>query len=249
MAPSEPPNVRIHERDPRRGSRSRRLEPRAARGRARRGATGLLGEAREGRELLRSATAGASPGSTPAASRRLCASSRRSPTWRDARARTRCSASRSTRPTPSAALLQRSQELGAEIEASLLFFELEWNELPDERAEALLAAEELDFRRHHLRALRRYRPHQLSEPEERVLTETEVTGPTAFRRLFTEQTSALTVELPDQEGPASLEEALSRLQDPDRDRRREAAAGITEALRPGFACAPTSSTRCSRTRR
>ena len=43
------------------------------------------------------------------------------------------------------ALLQRSQELGAEIEASLLFFELEWNELPDERAEALLAAEELDF--------------------------------------------------------------------------------------------------------
>ena len=67
-----------------------------------------------------------------------------------------------------------------------------------------------------------------------MLTETEVTGPTAFRRLFTEQTSALTVELPDQEGPASLEEALSRLQDPDRDRRREAAAGITEALRPGL---------------
>ncbi len=87
------------------------------------------------------------------------------------------------------ALIQKAQELGASIETQLLFFELEWNLLPDERAEELLAGPELDFCRHHLRSLRRYRPHQLSEPEERVMTELDVTGSSAFRRLFTEQVS------------------------------------------------------------
>ena len=95
------------------------------------------------------------------------------------------------------ALMQRARELSAAIETELLFFDLEWNLAPDERAEELLAADELAFCAHHLRTLRRYRPHQLTEPEERVLTETDVTGGSAFQRLFTEQTSALEIELPD----------------------------------------------------
>jgi oligoendopeptidase F len=132
------------------------------------------------------------------------------------------------------ARLQKARELGAAIETELLFFDLEWNLVPDERADELLAAPEIAFASHHLRTLRRYRPHQLSEPEERVLTETNVTGGSAFQRLFTEQTAALEVPLPDQDEPAALEEGLSRLQDPDRDRRREAAQAVTEALRPGL---------------
>jgi oligoendopeptidase F len=129
------------------------------------------------------------------------------------------------------ARMQRARELGAAIETQLLFFDLEWNKLPDERADGLLAAPELAFCAHHLRSLRRYLPHQLSEPEERILTETSVTGNSAFQRLFTEQTSALEIPLPDRDEPASLEEGLSRLQDPDRDRRREAADAVTESLR------------------
>ena len=39
---------------------------------------------------------------------------------------------------PRGALVQKAQELGAAIETQLLFFELEWNLLPDERAEELL---------------------------------------------------------------------------------------------------------------
>ncbi len=132
------------------------------------------------------------------------------------------------------ALLQRGRELGAEIETLLLFFDLEWNELPDERADELLANEELSFCRHYLGTLRRYRPHQLSEPEERVLTETGVTGVSAFRRLFTEQTAAIEVELPGTEAPVPLEEALSRLHHPDRTSREDAAAAVTTALRPGL---------------
>ena len=132
------------------------------------------------------------------------------------------------------ALLQEVQERGAEIETALIFFELEWNELPDERAESLLDTKELEFCRHHLRTARRYRPHQLTEPEERVLTETDVTGRSAFGRLFTEQISNVMVELPDSEGPVPLMEALSRLQEPDRERRAEAANAVTKALEPGL---------------
>ena len=132
------------------------------------------------------------------------------------------------------ALMQKARELGAAIETHLLFFDLEWNLVDDARVDELLGAAELAFCAHHLRMLRRYRPHQLSEPEERVLTETNVTGGSAFQRLFTELTSALEVPLPGSDEPASLEEGLSRLQDPDRERRREAAAAVTESLRPGL---------------
>lgn len=132
------------------------------------------------------------------------------------------------------ALIQRAHELGAEIETQLLFFELEWNQLPEDRAEQLLADDGLDFCRHHLRTLRRYRPHQLTEPEERVMTELDVTGSSAFRRLYTEQISSIDVELPDLDEPASLEVALSRLQHPDRELREQAARATTEALRPGL---------------
>src|SRR5437763_843423 len=55
------------------------------------------------------------------------------------------------------ALLQRVQERETAIETRLLFFELEWAALGDERADELLAHEDLGFCRHHLRSARRYR--------------------------------------------------------------------------------------------
>ncbi len=94
------------------------------------------------------------------------------------------------------ALLQMVQERETAIETTLLFFELEWAALPRERAEELLAGEGLDFCRHHLRNVRRYREHLLSEPEEKVLSEKSLTGATAWARLFEELTSAIEVELP-----------------------------------------------------
>jgi oligoendopeptidase F len=132
------------------------------------------------------------------------------------------------------ALMQETQERGAAIQTALLFFDLEWNELPDEQAERLIESEELAFCRHYLRTLRRYRPHQLTEPEERVLTETAVTGSAAFKRLFTEQVAGLTVDLPNSDQPVQLMEALSLFQGPDRELRKAAADGVTAALEPGL---------------
>lgn len=137
-----------------------------------------------------------------------------------------------TRSPEVGALMQRVRERSAAIETVLLFFELEWNQVDDGPAGELLGSDELERWRHYLTNLRRYRPHQLTEPEERVLTETDVTGRSAFARLFTEQTSAITVELPGAEAPVQLMEALSALQSPDREVRRQAADGVTAALEP-----------------
>ncbi len=131
------------------------------------------------------------------------------------------------------ALLQRMQELGTAIETALLFFELEWAALEDERAEELLATDGLDFARHHLRTARRYRPHLLTEPEERIMTERSLTGRTAWTRLFEEQASSISVELPDATEPVSLEVAMARLYSPDREVRRDTAERVTAALQPG----------------
>lgn len=132
------------------------------------------------------------------------------------------------------ALLQRVQEDGAQIETKLLFFELEWAELDDARADELLTAPGTERARHHLRAARRYRPHLLTEPEEKVLTEKSVTGAGAWSRLFSEQVSAITVTLPDQAEPVALDVALTQLMSSDGDVRRGAAEAVTEALQPGL---------------
>jgi oligoendopeptidase F len=130
------------------------------------------------------------------------------------------------------ALLQRVQERATAIETQLLFSELEWAAVPDERADELLAADELDFCRHYLREQRRYRPHLLSEPEERVMTEKAVTGRGAWARLFTEQIAGVRVPLDDEE--TTLDAALSRLASPDREERRAVAEAVTTALEPGL---------------
>jgi oligoendopeptidase F len=161
------------------------------------------------------------------------------------------------------ALMQEVQERGTEIETTLLFFELEWAALGDEQAERLLNDERLSFCAHHLRNVRRYREHLLSESEEKILAEKAVTGASAWSRLFDELTSAIEVRLPGGEtgagaptsaegggqqvadGPqvaetvaapetVALDVALSRLVLADRELRRSTAEAVTEALAPGL---------------
>ena len=129
------------------------------------------------------------------------------------------------------ALLQRVQERATAIETMLLFFELEWAALEDAHAEELLAAGGLEFCRHHLRTARRYRPHLLTEPEEKILAEKSISSQSAWSRLFGELVASIRVDL-DQEA-LTLDVALSRLLAPDREARRTAAEAITAALEPG----------------
>jgi oligoendopeptidase F len=146
------------------------------------------------------------------------------------------------------ALMQKVQERETQIATMLLFFELEWAALSDERVEALLAGDGLDFCRHYLRNVRRYREHLLSEPEEKILAEKALTGASAWSRLFEELTSAIEVTLPGAphgaqagelpEGEAAetvaLDVALSNLMSGDRDLRRSTAEAVAAALQPGL---------------
>ena len=133
------------------------------------------------------------------------------------------------------ALLQWVQEQETALETTLLFFELEWAALADERVEELLAGEGLDFCRHHLRNVRRYREHLLSEPEDKILAEKALTGASAWTRLFEELSSAIEVELPtDAPEKVALDVALSRLSLADREARRTSAEAVTAALAPGL---------------
>jgi oligoendopeptidase F len=133
------------------------------------------------------------------------------------------------------ALMQLSQERGTAIETTLLFFDLEWAALDDERAEQLLGGGGLEFCAHHLRNVRRYREHLLSEPEEKILSEKSLTGAGAWTRLFEELTSSIKVQLGDESAePVALDVALSNLQAPDRELRRTTAEAVTEALAPGL---------------
>ncbi len=130
------------------------------------------------------------------------------------------------------ALVAKVQERGTQIETALLFFDLEWAEVDDEKADTLLEADGLEQARHHLRSIRRYRPHLLTEPEERILAEKSQSGDSAWSRLFDELTSAIEVALPD--GKVALDVALAKLSSPDREVRSTTQQAVTEALAPGL---------------
>ena len=101
--------------------------------------------------------------------------------------------------------------------------------MPDERAATMLGDAALDNYRHYLESARRYRPHVLTEPEEKIMVEKSVTARSAWDRLFEEATTA--VKVTDGEEEISLDVALSRLHVPDQERRRQIAEAITDALR------------------
>jgi oligoendopeptidase F len=136
------------------------------------------------------------------------------------------------------ALMQAAQERGTAIETTLLFFDLEWAALEDEHVERLLCGDGLQFCAHHLRNVRRYREHLLSEPEEKILAEKSLTGAGAWTRLFEELTSSIEVELGGDGAagaePVALDVALSNLQAADRELRRTTAEAVTAALGPGL---------------
>ena len=96
----------------------------------------------------------------------------------------------------------------------------------------MLADPALEHYRHWLASVRRYRPHLLSEPEEKIVTEKSVSGSSAWSRLYSELLSSLRVTLDGEE--VSTETALARLYRPEREIRQEVAAAVGAALVPGL---------------
>ncbi len=127
------------------------------------------------------------------------------------------------------ALLQRVREAYNRINQTILFFELEWIGLEDDKADRLMQDERLSGFLHYLRLQRRMRPHVLSEAEERVLAEKSITGRAAWNRFFDETMGSSRFPFRGQD--LTEQEVLAKLHDTDRQLRRDAALALTEGLR------------------
>ncbi len=127
------------------------------------------------------------------------------------------------------ALVAKTREQRTAINKHLIFFDLEWVKVPDEAAQALIRHPLLAKYRHYLDHKRAWRPHYLSEPEEKIVDEKNVTGRAAFVRLFDETVSSL--RFPFRGQMVSQQEILAKLYDPDRSVRRDGADGLTKGLR------------------
>ncbi len=111
------------------------------------------------------------------------------------------------------------------ISSHMLFFTLELNRLDDAALETKMSDPALARWRPWLRDLRVFRPHQLSDEVEKLLHEKEVTGRSAWSRLFDETIAGLRV--PVRGEPLTVSSALNKLSDRDRSVRADAAAGIS----------------------
>ncbi len=125
------------------------------------------------------------------------------------------------------ALDQRIHELYSKCGTQIVFFDLEWNQVGDKQVLALLGSPQLAPYHHYLEAERRYRPHQLTELEEKLLLEKEAVGRNAWTTLFNKILSDLKF------GPKnrSEEEVLTDLYHTERTVRQTAAAEMTEGLK------------------
>jgi oligoendopeptidase F len=126
------------------------------------------------------------------------------------------------------ALLQKVTERGSRLRQKLVFLDIEWANASDEAAARLIGDPRLVRWRHWLVTTRRYRPHLLSEPEEKLLQEKSVTGAAAWSRFFDEVHGANRYEWEGAQVPEQV--VLAKLQEQDRAVRRAAAASITKGL-------------------
>jgi oligoendopeptidase F len=130
------------------------------------------------------------------------------------------------------ALLSLTRERRTAINKHLIFFDLEWVKLDDASARKLLDDPRMAHYRHYLEQKRAWRPHYLSEPEEKLLDEKNVTGRAAFVRLFDETVASLRFPF-EHAGKAELltmQQINAKLYEPDRLVRKAAAAGWTKGL-------------------
>src|SRR5262249_56874166 len=115
---------------------------------------------------------------------------------------------------------------------TVIFWTREWTRGEDPGANKLLPHEERARYRHYLEQKRIWRPHYLSEPEEKVLEEKSNTGRSAFVRLFDETVSS--IQCPYKRGresaSLSVQQVLAKLYDPDRKARAAGAAALTKGL-------------------
>jgi oligoendopeptidase F len=128
-----------------------------------------------------------------------------------------------------------TREKSADIENALVFVGLEWIAVDDERAEQLLASEELAPYAHKLRVERLEKPYVLTEPEEQALNARRPVV-AAWQSLHDRQVSTMQIPFDAHDGegtrPHGVSELLSYVYRPERELRIRAIDTLYEGLEP-----------------
>lgn len=120
------------------------------------------------------------------------------------------------------------QEQLTSISSSLLFFALELNRIPDETVSTILKSEDLKHYQPWFENLRKEKPFQLDDKTEKLFNEKSVTGPMAWKRLFSETINNLEFEI--QGKKQSIEPTLNLLLDAKEEKRKAAAKTLANVF-------------------
>lgn len=125
------------------------------------------------------------------------------------------------------ALLQRVEELEAQVGRLTVFFRLEWNRVDESLARELMQTAQVRPYAHYLHTLRQFAPHQLDTKEEELLQELRPVGRSAWNLLFEKVLGQMRFG-----ARRRTEEAvLADLYHQDRAVRRQGADELTAGLR------------------
>ena len=130
------------------------------------------------------------------------------------------------RDTSLGAQQAKTEQACNDISQSLLFFELEFNELDAAKQDEFIAGG--GRFRYYLSLLKQRKAHQLSLPQESVLLKTSPVSGEAFSRLFDESMARMSFDFRGRK--LGEEEILSLLHSSDREVRKDAAASLSAVL-------------------
>ncbi len=119
-------------------------------------------------------------------------------------------------------LMAQVEQAYAEMSNRMLFFSIWWKDLPDEDAGRLMSgAGDL---RYWLEEMRHFKPHTLTEPEEKIINIKDVTGASALSRLYDSITNRYVykVEVDGEERELTRGELMTLVHRPDPDLRARA---------------------------
>lgn len=125
------------------------------------------------------------------------------------------------------AMVARVQDAMTQINNHTLFLGLEIQKLSKSQIEEFFSSRKLDHYRHHIESLRLFSPYMLSEKEEQVINQKNLSGKTAFVNLFDEFTATFEWEIDINGKRKTLTQSemreLQRDRDPELRRRAKAA--------------------------
>ncbi len=139
--------------------------------------------------------------------------------------------SKNTQSDTTKKFFQNSQEFGTKIQSQLLWYELEWQQVSENKARQLLNNPILSVYKHFLKHIRTFKPFILSEKEEKVFTLKSQTSNLAFIRLFdqTEAGSKFKLKINNKTQELSSSELSSIMKtNPDRNIRKKAVIAYSE---------------------